>query len=257
MKIFFPILFSLLLFTGFVFAQETDSLTIMNSKKKQKKVYDSYEELEESIGTDSTKSDYDRNYLVDFLLNYTLFSASYMPDSAPITSGASGLTHIGIGYDLSLRKWLALRFELGFSFLKINFSQTTDKTFPTVGDSLYVYERLKTNYMMIPLAFRFIFHRTSKGKVDFFADAGFNFGVLLGGSYKLRLKDSENGDRAILKLRINSQVNPIRYGAFGRMMYKFIGLYANYRLSTVYKSNLNYPKFSQLEYGVSLILDFE
>ncbi|MCS7074969.1 MAG: PorT family protein [Bacteroidia bacterium] len=198
----------------------------------------------------------------DFIFNRGFLFISGMPDSVPINPATSGTTFIGLSFNLLFNKKFAIHFQPGLSFFKINYLQKSGKTFPSIGDSLYEYERQRMYYVEVPIGFRWNFLRDSiKGRIQTFVEVGASLGYLLGSSYKLKL--NYQGKATIMKIPDIPNVNIIRAGLYAKLNYRFFGFWVFYRLTELFRYSAtyrtanggegNYPKIAPLELGVAVV----
>jgi len=193
----------------------------------------------------------------DIILNYGFMLSVNQPDSVPIRTSGSGTRFVGISLNYLVAPNFALKVQPGFSFFKISFDQNSKKTFPSPSDSANQ-EKLRAEYFEVPLALTYIIQTdTVKGKFVSFVEAGFSAGYKIGSSYKL--SRIEDGQQVKVKLPGIDGLETWRLGVFAKLTYRFVGLWAYYRLTPLFTESeqaggFRYPQFSPWEIGFSIIL---
>ena len=193
----------------------------------------------------------------DLQLNWGFLIAQQMPDSVPVRTSSSGSRVVGLSFNyLVTDRWM-IKVQPGCSFFKITFEQSRQKTFPSPADSANK-EKLRTEFLDLALGVAYVLQAdTAKGKFISVLEAGISGARLLGSSYKLTR--IENGQTAKLKLPGIPDINPWRAGAYLRLSYRFVGLWAFYRFTPVFRISQSaegfmYPSFPRWELGFSVIL---
>ncbi len=202
----------------------------------------------------------------DIIYRRSFLIATDMPDSVPVFINSSGSNVLLLSYNFILSSEWKLKLQGGLNFFKITFRQTKDKIFPTVGDSVYILERYRMNYVTFSPSLSWVIKRNPKSKkVIYELEVGPVIGVLFSSNEKSKQKYSQDPSRIITqKIAKIPNLNKLRYGIQGTFRYKWVGLFASYRLSSVFNKNTNYktalgysieyPRFSRLEIGLAIIL---
>ncbi len=188
-----------------------------------------------------------------------------MPDSVPLLSTGSGTTFIGFGYNLIFSSRLRLHFQPGIGFLRLTFDQQPQKKFPVAGDTTFILERFRLTYVQLPIQLAIILKRNEEAKVLTKIELGPVVGVLLNASQKFK-QSLSGGIRRTLTLKYSFLPNPYRwfYGVQASFYYRWIGFFAFYRLSPLFKAGsqyenprgevLGYPRFSSFSLGFQIVL---
>jgi hypothetical protein len=117
--------------------------------------------------------------------------------------------------------------------------------YPPPGVS-YSKSRLHTGYLTVPLLFEFQMGKDQKGFIG--------FGVI--GDLKLwsntKIKYYENGSKQREKVKNDFNLSPLRYHVTLRAGYKFIKLYANLSMVSLFKTNMG-PEVYPVTVGLTLI----
>jgi hypothetical protein len=117
--------------------------------------------------------------------------------------------------------------------------------YPPPGVS-YSKSRLHTGYLTVPLLFEFQMGKDQKGFIG--------FGVI--GDLKLwsntKVKYYENGSKQKEKVKDDFNLSPLRYHLTLRAGYKFIKVYANLSMVSLFKTNMG-PEVYPVTVGLTLI----
>ncbi len=160
---------------------------------------------------------------------------------------------VGAGYNVQFGQF---RFTDNTTFYR-----RSDSVFFTIDNTPsrdYVYSKLKTVFLQIPLLVGF-----SKGK--FLIEAGGFGGILIGSKKDEKYIQSYNNIdsdyivKSTLEGKKETAVNLLQYGVFARIAYKkVIGLYTRYSLSPLFdKSRLASQKYKDInfiEFGISFMI---
>ncbi|MDX2247593.1 MAG: porin family protein [Bacteroidia bacterium] len=184
----------------------------------------------------------------DLVFNRGLMLVSSTQDSVPISGSNSGTFFIGGGIKFPLAKnKMGIRVTPGVAFSRIQYNQTTIKTFPTIPDSLsftLTSEKHSLTYVELPLGFYLNISRDEDNDPKFFVEAGGYVGYLLSASYKTKYVNSD-GQRVKTQVsdleKIEAEFERIRYGLYGRLGYKWASLYYSFRLSALFDEFANDP----------------
>lgn len=199
-----------------------------------------------------------------FHTGYLLGTGS-LPDSVP-ANALSGSIFVGLSFNWVLNSRIALKVQPGVAFYKLNFSQSSAKTFPT-RDSTYTTEKLRAFYIEVPVGVAFALSRDEGARLRAWAEVGASVGYRFETSLKVAGTDA-NG--ASYKLRTDDIAGFARWrvGLYGKLMYKFIGLHGYYRLTDVFEPGAGYdpaqgvrrsgsarfPEPPRFELGISIAL---
>lgn len=203
----------------------------------------------------------------DLIFQRNVLLANGMPDSVPVDPTRSGSISLGFSYGIPLGKFLAFKFEPRMTWHTLHFSPTGTKTFPSVGDSLLVWERQRNTFLETAAGFKLNLVRNAEDKVKLFLEAGAFGGYQLGNWMKVRREADLGSNRTV---RVTSKYDPVentqklRYGLYGRFGTNWIALVVQYRMSDIFRqqgttylfpgTTYTYPKFSKLEIGVTVKL---
>jgi hypothetical protein len=130
--------------------------------------------------------------------------------------------------------------------LKQNITFQKDKSSLTyITDAVdYKKNRFSSRYLRIPLSFQFRTNDDKKGdKLNFVI--GPEIGFLLNG--KVKQVSNENGKD---KFKDDYNFNPFRYGAFARIGYGGMGVYAKYYGNDVFANGQGPADFRNLSFGL-------
>ena len=193
----------------------------------------------------------------DLVWNKGFLVTTNMPDSIPLKTVTSGTNFIGVSLNYQLAKRFMCYIQPGFSFFKMNFDQTRAKTYPTPADSQST-EKILVDYFEMPIGVALVLQRDEeRGRNLALWEIGGSFGYLIGSSYKT--VRSANGRRIKSKINAIPDLEPFRIGVYSKLTYRFVGIWAYYRLNEVFKQ-ISYPdgtrtpKISRFEIGFSVIL---
>lgn len=198
----------------------------------------------------------------NFVFNRGFIALQSAVDSVPIKGSASGTMFLGLSFNKLLSPKFAIQFQPGFSALKFEFSSKPGKRFPTPGDSVYRYERIRFFYVEVPIGLRYNIVRDSKYRVASFVEFGASVGYHLATSTK---RSRVNGEQEIReKLSGPGDASKFRTCLYLKVHYRFLGIWINYRLSKVFNpskkyttldnSVVNYPLLPNAEFGFSITL---
>lgn len=183
-------------------------------------------------------------------------------DSVPVKGSASGTTFIGLSFNKLLSPRFAIQFQPGFSGYKFEFPAKPEKIFPTRGDTVYRYERLRFFYIDIPIGLRYNLVRDSRYRAVSFIEFGGSIGYHIASSTK---RSRMIGDQEIKeKLSGAGEVNKLRVCLYIKAHYRFLGIWINSRITNVYDPNKTYftddgrvekyPRLPSIEIGLSVTL---
>ncbi|MEZ4776554.1 MAG: outer membrane beta-barrel protein [Bacteroidia bacterium] len=184
----------------------------------------------------------------DLVFNRGLMLVSSTQDSVPISGSNSGTFFIGGGIKFPLaNNTMGIRATPGIAFSRIQYNQTSIKTFPTIPDSLsftLTGEKHSLIYAELPLGFYVNISRDEDNDPKFFVEGGGYLGYLFSASYKSKYVNSD-GQRVKTQIsdleKISDEFQRIRYGIYARVGYKWASLYYSFRLSALFDEFANDP----------------
>lgn len=181
-----------------------------------------------------------KRYELDLAGGYRIILPGQMPDSVSLRSSQSNSWFINFGLEFRLIQLVDFRIKPGFVFSALDFQQVADKTFPTVGDSTYELEKLRSTTVELPVGFRFNFGVDEDDEATITFEAGASAGFVIKSSYKLRIADDPQ--KSLIKIWPVQGVTQLRYGLYADLRYKNIGFHGYYRLSEFFDSSIKYSK---------------
>jgi hypothetical protein len=198
-------------------------------------------------------------------------------DSVPVNAARSGTNTLAMGFNLPLSYRFSIDVQPGIAFFRLYFEQRAEKRFPT-DSAGYDYQKMRASYLELPVCLRInvgFSDKNGKRVPSSFIQLGGSAGFRVGSSYKFRFRD-ENDVLQTLKYHAVEGLEPLRYTAFGRFVYKSIGLNIMYRFNEVFttnkgfgytrnnityvaprtdpNSNRLFPKMSDIEFGITIML---
>jgi hypothetical protein len=216
------------------------------------------------LPADSLDMDLEEPNAYDLILQRSLM----LGDSDELTDirNSSGNWFLGLGFKLPLiRHRMGFRIQPGIAWTKINYdSVQVAKTFPDLPEGPdYSFQRHRLTYAQLPIGIYYNFTLDEEKRARVFLEAGGYVGYRLSGV----LKYGENGvrDQSITTKVTNvPDMKNLQYGLYGRLGYRMIAIYGQYRLSSLFtdfKTDLDgvatstpNPAFPQFEIGISLLL---
>jgi len=171
----------------------------------------------------------------DILLSRSFLLGNELSDTVHISPTGSGNLFVGLGFNFYLTRYVSIRLEPGLSFYRIAFQQFGEKKFPTAGDSLYNTEKLRANYVELPIGLGFNITRR-KGRTELYAEIGGSVGYLFSSDTKTELKSNQ----AVTTLPNIPNIQPWRATAFLKLFYRFIGFSITYRLTNIFTAGSSY-----------------
>ena len=176
------------------------------------------------------KKSFLRKHHLDISGGYKILLPGQMPDSVPLRSTQSGTIFFHFGLQFEIAPLVDFRIKPGFSFSTLDFREDSSKTFPTPGQKVFEFEKLRTTSVEVPVGFRFNFARNSKGKGAVTFEVGAAAGVVISSSYKLRTV-SPTGQKSHNKIWPVDGISQLNYGLYSDIRYKNIGIHVSYKLS--------------------------
>lgn len=209
---------------------------------------------------------------IELLFNRSFLVGANRIDTVPLNTFNSGSYSLGLSFRIPLANNLVgFRLAPSISWLRLVYNQSANKTFPTLADTLgppLDRERHQLTALDLPVSFYYNITRDEDRDPRFFLEVGGYVGYLIGANYKQRYDDSDIRvtNRLGQLQRLEGQFERLRYGLFGRVGFKWISLYANYRLTRVFgefthpelrpraSDSFRNPEIPPLELGVSILL---
>ncbi|QNL50428.1 outer membrane beta-barrel protein [Olivibacter sp. SDN3] len=149
----------------------------------------------------------------------------------------------GYRFDEKFRLFMSAGFDWTHLRLQNNviFERNTTPLTAVESDIDYSKNRFSSSYLRIPITFE---HRIGPDR-DLRVAYGPIGGFLLNGSQKF--KSSEEGKR---KVKDDFNYTKFRYGAFARVGYKWVGLYAKYYFNDMFENSPQQEGLKNLSFGV-------
>ncbi|MEZ4825207.1 MAG: outer membrane beta-barrel protein [Bacteroidia bacterium] len=200
----------------------------------------------------------------DLVFNRGLILVGTTQDSVPVSGSNSGTFFIGGGIKFPLaNNKMGIRLTPGIAFSRIQYNQTSIKSFPTVPDSLdftLTAEKHSMIYAELPLGFYLNISRDEDNDPRFFVEGGGYLGYLFSASYKYSYTNT-SGQRVNTQIKdqekIQNEFERLRYGIYARVGYKWASLYYSYRLSALFDEFANNPPRGGAGYKNPLIPPME
>lgn len=200
----------------------------------------------------------------DVIFNRGALLNTSTPD-AEIDPTRSGSYGIGLGFGIPIGKTFAFKIEPRGTWQKLYYRMDAEnKVFPTsnsssanAGDTAFVYEKQRAFYPELALGFKVNLVRNIDEQVRFYIELGAVAGYNTGSTQKFRYEIGASGEE--IKTTVKSHripgLEPLRYGAYGRLGLSWIALYAYYHLSDFFEPNATEfrPSFNPLEIGFSVV----
>lgn len=195
----------------------------------------------------------------DFIFNrgFLLKQSGY---ANTITSG-SGTYFFGLGFNYFLSPKFMLKMQPGISLYRLLYSDSTEQAPIRPTDRLYRI-RIGADYIESSFGIGYVVYRdTVKKRINSTIEAGVSLGYRIGKNKTYEIKqDPESDVLSQLSIPDAGTFLPFRLGVYARLSYRFVGIWAFYRLNPVYNSNaenskgIKLPRFSPLEIGFSITL---
>ena len=142
--------------------------------------------------------------------------------------------YIGSGID-----WTHMRFKKDFTILP------DQPTLDTLQENIdFKKNRFSSTYLRVPLSFQIRSNDDQKGNKIYFV-FGPEIGFLINGKTK-----QVSDERGKEKVKDDFNLNPFRYGAFGRLGYDDFGFYVKYYNTDVFADNQGPKGLKNLNFGV-------
>ena len=179
--------------------------------------------------------------------SFTLSPANAFLEKETWKSRNFGFQALQMGYrfDKSFKIFASAGFDWNKMYLKQNITLQKDQANLTYVTESVDYKKniFTSQYLRIPLSFEF--SKSTSGKKIHLA-FGPEIGFLLNG--KLVQVSKENGRD---KFKDDYNLNPFRYGAFYRVVYGNMGIYAKYYLNDVFADGQGPKDFKNLSFGLT------
>ena len=180
--------------------------------------------------------------------SFTLSPANSYLERETWKSSNFGFEFFQMGYRFNsyFKVYLAAGFDWNHMRLKENITfQKKQPTLTPVTETIeFKKNRFSSQYLRVPLAFQLRTKDDEKGnKLNFVF--GPEIGILLNG--KIKQVSSARGKE---KFKDDYNLEPFRYGAFGRLGYGGMGLYAKYYFNDVFAEGQGPADFKNLSVGL-------
>lgn len=180
------------------------------------------------------------------------------PQSLAINNIGSGSNFVGLSFNWILTPKMALKVQPGFSFYTISFTQK----FNILQTQEFIKEdilriKFSCQYFEVPLGLNYVVVRDSKKRLIFYTEAGAVLGIKTGSSISILFSKLNNITQPELMVGSISEINRWRTGAYAKIVYRILGLWAFYKFNNFFTDNRhNYalPRLGQLELGFCLVL---
>lgn len=179
---------------------------------------------------------------------------------ATSTSG-SGQYFLGLSFNYFLTRRVVVKVQPGVSVLRFLYTDSLEKPPIRAQDKLQRI-RLGADYLQASFGAGFVIYRdTVKKRVVSMAEGGMSVGYKIGETKSYEIQQDPNSTAtSSLNVPDGGPVLPFQLGVYARLTYRFVGVWAFYRLANFFPPNVlqsdgrNYPRFSRLEIGFSLVL---
>jgi hypothetical protein len=152
-------------------------------------------------------------------------------------------------------KYVGLVSGLGFEFINYNFNGQNSIMKDPVSGEIVEYippyagfitkSKMNIAYMTIPLLLEF---HIPAGRDKIYISTGVIGGLKLWSNAKI--KYTESGDRSKEKNKSDFNLSPLRWGVTARVGYKWIGIYANYYMTSLFKPTMG-PELYPFAVGIA------
>lgn len=180
--------------------------------------------------------------------SYTLSPANSYLETETWKSSNFGLEVFQMGYRFNSYFKVYLAAGLDWNHMRLKENITFQKKQPTLT---YIEEpiefkknRFSSQYLRVPLSFQLRTKDDQKGNKFNFV-FGPEVGFLLNGKVK-----QVSNDRGKEKFKDDYNLNPFRYGAFARLGYSGMGVYAKYYMNDVFADGQGPVDFKNLSFGL-------
>jgi hypothetical protein len=235
-----------------------DSTTVKNSRRYRLSIGDG-NTRRENRKAEAEKEKVNFDIIFRFDLGYTMlidngsFTLSPQNDFLSYRSGKSsnpGFELVQLGYRFSDNFKMSLSGGFDWTLIRLNKNITIQKNTPTltyVTDNInYSKNRFSSTYLRVPLGFEFRTNANSRGKRLTWI-VGPEAGLLLGG--RVKQISEENGKQ---KIDDDYHFTKVRYGAFTRIGYGFVGIYAKYYMNDMFERSPAQVGLNNFALGLSL-----
>ncbi|MBC8054547.1 MAG: PorT family protein [Sphingobacteriaceae bacterium] len=153
---------------------------------------------------------------------------------------------MGYRFNSNFKIYLGTGIDWTHMRLKQNVTLKPDEAMlDTVQESInFKKNRFSSTYLRVPLSFQIRTNDDQKGNKVYFV-FGPEIGFLING--KVKQVSEEKGKQ---KVKDDFNLNPFRYGVFGRLGYDNFGLYVKYYNSDVFADNQGPKGFKNINFGI-------
>lgn len=201
----------------------------------------------------------------DLILGRTFAVTIGQVEAAAVSPGLSGTWHLGLGFNwlLNRRKLFALTAEPAITFHGFEFPQRSDRTFPTQTVDSLRSERIRATFVELNAALRLNIRRdTSRRKLLTYLEIGGNVGYAVARSFRFTTTDTR-GNVVEEAYPDYPAVTPVKVQVFARLVYRFLGLWAQYRVTPYFRPDAvwdfdpparSYPVMPPFELGFVIMI---
>ncbi|KGE14265.1 outer membrane beta-barrel protein [Sphingobacterium deserti] len=180
-------------------------------------------------------------------------SFTLSPENQPLDYGRASnfgfdVAQVGLRFTDMFKVYVSTGFEWNYLRLKNDVILDTDAVPLTFVESTTDYRRnvFTSTYLRVPLTFEFRSRKNRHGDRAKIA-VGAMTGILLKGTQRLR---SEEFGRQ--KFRDNYNLASFQYGAFARVGYGSMGVFAKYYLNDMFENSPNQQSLNNFTFGLTL-----
>jgi opacity protein-like surface antigen len=182
--------------------------------------------------------------------SYTLSPENSYLEHYTWKSSNFGFEFFQMGYRFNSNFKIYLAAGLDWNHIRLKQNITFQKNEPVLTYNTEPVEfeknRFSSHYLRLPLSFELRTHDDQKGNKAYFV-FGPEAGFLLNGKVKQISKE-----RGKEKFEDDYNLEPLRYGAFARLGYNGMGIYAKYYFNDVFAKGQGPEDFKNLSFGLML-----
>lgn len=222
-----------------------DTTVVKSTSKRYKFTFGDGQKRRDSLRREAEKRDkVNFDIIFRFDLGYTTlidngsFTLSPQNDFLSYRQGKTsnvGFELVELGYRFNKNFKISLAGGFDWTLIRLNQNITIQKNTPTltyVVDNInYSKNRFSSTYLRVPLNFEFRTNESRKGKRLTWI-VGPEAGLLLGG--RVKQISEENGKQ---KIDDDYHFTRLRYGAFTRISYESVGIYAKYYMNDMFENS--------------------
>ncbi|GHE37234.1 outer membrane beta-barrel protein [Sphingobacterium griseoflavum] len=180
--------------------------------------------------------------------SFSLSADNQFLDYSKASNFGFDVAQVGLRFNDLFKIYVSTGFEWNYLRLKNDIILDTKEVPLTYAESETDYRKnvFTSTYLRLPLTFEFRSRKNRHGDRAKIA-VGAMSGILLKGTQ--RLKSEEFGKQ---KFRDNYNLASFQYGAFARVGYKSMGLFAKYYLNDMFENSPNQQSLNNFTFGLSL-----